>query len=48
MEPYPGQDEQPEARTASRGGLIAAVVVGVIVLILVVLHLTGGMALHNP
>jgi hypothetical protein len=48
MEPYPDQDDQPEARTGSRGGLIVAVVVVAILLLLIVLHLTGGMALHRP
>jgi hypothetical protein len=48
MEPYPDQDDQPEGRTGSRGGVIAAVVIGAIFLVLIVLHLTGGMALHRP
>jgi hypothetical protein len=48
MEPYPDQDDKPEAHSGSRGGVIAAVVIGVIFLVLVVLHLTGGMALHSP
>jgi hypothetical protein len=48
MEPYPDQDDQPEPRTGSRGGLIVAVVVVAILLLLIVLHLTGGMALHRP
>jgi hypothetical protein len=48
MEPYPDQDDQPEARTGNRGRVIAAVVIGGILLVLIVLHLTGGMALHRP
>jgi hypothetical protein len=48
MEPHPDQDDQPEAGTRSRGGLIAAVVVGGIFLILVVLHVFGAMSLHSP
>jgi len=48
MEPYPDQEEQPEARAGTRGGVIAAVVIAAILLILVVLHLAGAMSLHNP
>ena len=48
MEPHPDQDDQPEAGTGSRGGAIAAVVVGGIFLVIVVLHLTGSMSLHSP
>jgi hypothetical protein len=48
MEPHPDQEEQPEAGTSSRGAIIAAVIIGAIFLIVVVLHLTGGMALHRP
>jgi len=47
MEPHPDQEEQPEAGTGGRGGVIAAVVIGGIFLILVVLHLVGAMALHG-
>jgi hypothetical protein len=47
MEPYPDQDDQPEAPTRSRGGVIAAVVIGGIVLVLVVLHLTVGISPHS-
>jgi hypothetical protein len=48
MEPHPDREEQPEARPDSRGGIIAAVIIGTIFLIVVVLHLTGSMALHSP
>ncbi len=48
MEPYPDQEEQPETRTGSRGGVIAAVVIGGIFLVIVVLHLAGAMSLHSP
>jgi hypothetical protein len=48
MEPHPDQEEQPEAGTRSRGGVVAAVVVGAIFMILVVLHLAGSMSLHSP
>jgi hypothetical protein len=48
MEPYPDQEEQPEARAGSRGGVILAVVIVAIFLVIAVLHLTGGMALHRP
>jgi hypothetical protein len=47
MEPHPDQEELPEAGTGSRGRVITAVVIGGIFLILVVLHLVGGMALHG-
>ena len=47
-EPHPDRDEQPEAGTGSRGGLVAAVVIGAIFLIIVVLHLAGAMSLHSP
>jgi hypothetical protein len=48
MEPHPDQEERVEARTGSRGALIAAVVIGGIVLVIVVLHLAGSMSLHSP
>jgi hypothetical protein len=48
MEPHPDQDEQPEAGTGSRGGVIAAVVIGAILLVIVVLHVVGAMSLHSP
>ena len=49
MEPHPDRDEQPEARTGSRGRVIAAVVIGAIFLIVVVVHLAGGgFAPHSP
>jgi hypothetical protein len=47
MEPHPEQDDQPEDGTGGRGGVIAAVVIGAIFLILVALHLAGGMSLHG-
>jgi hypothetical protein len=47
MDPHPEQDEQAEAVTPGRGGLITAVIIGAVVLILVVLHLIGAMALHG-
>jgi len=47
MEPHPDQDEQPDTRTRSRSGLIAAVVIAAIVTILIVLHLVGAMSLHS-
>jgi hypothetical protein len=47
MEPHPDQDEQPEARTPSRGAIVAAIVIGLVFLVIVVLHLTGAMALHS-
>jgi hypothetical protein len=43
MDPHPEQEDQPEARTRRRGELIAAVVIGAIFLIVIVLHLTGVM-----
>ena len=48
MEPHPDRDEQPESRTGSRAGVIAALVVGGIFLVIVVLHLAGAMSLHSP
>jgi hypothetical protein len=48
MEPHPDQDDQPDTRTGSRGGLIAAVVIATIVTILIALHLAGAMSLHSP
>jgi hypothetical protein len=47
MEPHPDQDEQPEPRSSNRGGLIAAIVVGAIVLIFVVFHLVAALSLHG-
>jgi hypothetical protein len=47
MEPYPDREEQPEPGTTTRGGVIAAVVIGAILLILVALHLLGAMTLHG-
>lgn len=44
MDPHPDQEEQPETGAGSRGGVIAAVVIGAIVLIVVVLHLAMGMS----
>jgi hypothetical protein len=46
MEPHPDQDE-PEAPSGSRGGVIAAVVIGGVFLIIVVLHLTVGVSPHG-
>jgi hypothetical protein len=48
VEPHPDQEEQPEARTDSRAGVIVAVVIGGILLTIVVLHIAGAMSLHNP
>jgi hypothetical protein len=48
VEPYPDREEQPDAGTGSRGRLVAAVVIGGIFLIVVVLHLAGAMSLHSP
>ena len=48
MEPYPDQEEQPEAGNGGRGRAVAAVVLGAILLILVVFHLVGAMSLHSP
>jgi hypothetical protein len=47
-EPHPDREERPEAGTDSRGELVAAVVIGAIFLIVVVLHLAGAMSLHSP
>ena len=47
MEPHPEQDEEPEAGTGSRGGVVAAVVIGAILLVIVVLHLTAGLSPHG-
>jgi hypothetical protein len=41
MEPHPDRDEQPGAGTGSRGGVIAAIIIGGVFLIIVVLHLAG-------
>ncbi len=48
MEPYPDREEPPETGTRSRGGIVAAVVIGGIFLIIIVLHLAGAMSLHSP
>jgi hypothetical protein len=48
MEPYPDRDEDPDVRSSSRGGIIAAVVIGGIFIIVVVLHLTAGISPHGP
>ena len=47
MDPYRDNDQEPEPPTGNRGGVVAAIVIGAIVLVIVVLHLTGGMALHG-
>jgi hypothetical protein len=47
MEPHPDNEEQPAAGAGKRGGVIAAVAIGAIFLILVVLHLVGAMSLHG-
>ena len=47
MEPHPDHEERSEAGTGSRGKVIAAVVIGAIFLILLVLHLVGAMSLHG-
>jgi hypothetical protein len=46
MEPHPDQEDRPEPETGGRGGIVAAVVIGAIVVVFVVLHLVGAMALH--
>lgn len=46
MKPHPDQEDRPEPGTGGRGGIVAAVVIGVIAAIFVVLHLVGAMALH--
>jgi hypothetical protein len=48
MQAHRDQDNQPEVRRSGRRKVIAAVVIGAILLVIVVLHLTAGMALHNP
>jgi hypothetical protein len=45
MDPHPDHEDQPETR--GRSGVIAAVAIGAIVLVLVVLHLFGAMSLHG-
>jgi hypothetical protein len=47
MEPYPDREEQTEAGTGIRGWVIAAVVIGGIFLVVVVLHLTVGISPHG-
>jgi hypothetical protein len=47
MEPHPDQDESPDARGPSRGAIIAAVIVGGLFLVIVVLHLAASMSLHG-
>jgi hypothetical protein len=47
MDPHPDREEQPESRTEGRGGLVAAVVVGAVITLLIVLHLVGAMSLHG-
>lgn len=47
MDPHPDKEEQPEAGTGGRGGLIAAVVIAAGVTILIALHLIGAMSLHG-
>jgi hypothetical protein len=48
MEPHPEREDLPEARRDGRGTVIAAVIIGAIFLILVVLHLlTGGISPHG-
>jgi hypothetical protein len=47
MEPHPDREEQPEARTGSRSGVVAAVVIGGILIIVIVVHLTVGLTLHS-
>jgi hypothetical protein len=46
VEPHPEQEDQPEPRTG-RGGVVAAVVIGAIFLVLVLLHVVGAMSLHS-
>jgi hypothetical protein len=48
MEPYPDDEEQAEGERRSRSGVVIAVVIGAIFLVILVVHLTGGMALHSP
>jgi hypothetical protein len=47
IESYPEHEDRPEAGSHGRGRVIAAVVIGAIFLILVVLHLTVGMSPHG-
>jgi hypothetical protein len=47
MEPHPDRDEQPDSRPSSRSGVVAAVVIGALLLIIVALHLTTGFSPHG-
>lgn len=47
MEPHPDQDDQHDASTGSRGGVIVAVVIAAVITILIALHLVGAMSLHG-
>jgi hypothetical protein len=47
MEPHPDRDERPESRTSSRGAVVAAVIIGAILLAVVALHIWGAMSLHG-
>ena len=47
MEPHPDQEQQREAGATGRGGVVAALVIGGILLIIVALHLAGAMSLHG-
>jgi hypothetical protein len=47
MEAHPEHEDRPEAGSDGHGPVIAALVIGTIFLILVVLHLTVGMSPHG-
>ena len=47
MEPHPDRDEQPDTRPGGRSGVVAAVVIGALLLIIVVLHLATGFSPHG-
>jgi hypothetical protein len=48
IEPFPENEDQHEAGSDGRGPVIAAVIIGAILLIIVALHLfTGGISPHG-
>jgi hypothetical protein len=48
MEPHPEHEDQPEAGSDGCGPVIAAVIIGAIFLIVIVVHLfTGGISPHG-